>query len=79
MGTPAPTSIPPTPTVPPLKKDTKFYSLPSLAFSFYPPQSWTLEDEDDSYAKFISPDQTAWMEAAVESSGNVLSPEDFQT
>ena len=79
MGTPAPTSIPPTPTIPSLIQDKKLYSLPSLAFSFYPPKSWTLINEDESYAKFTSPDQTAWMEAAVESSGYELSAEDFQT
>ncbi|MDP2966692.1 MAG: hypothetical protein Q8N39_11770 [Pelolinea sp.] len=79
MGTPAPTSVPPTPTVPPLTMDNKFYSLPSLSLSFYPPLRWTLDYEDDSYAKFISPDKTAWMEAAVEPSGYELSPEDYQT
>lgn len=79
MGTPAPTRISPTPTVPPLTLDNKFYTLPSLTFSFYPPQTWALDNEDDSYAKFISPDKTAWMEAAVESSGYALFPEDFQT
>ena len=79
MGTPAPTSVPPTPTISPLALDNKFYTLPSLTLNFYPPQKWTLDNEGSSYAKFISPDKTAWMEAAVESSGYELSPDDYQT
>lgn len=78
LGTPAPTRIPPTPTIAPLAMDDTLYSLPSMTFSFYPPLAWTLESEDDTYAKFVSPDQTAWMEAAVESAGYEISPEAFQ-
>ncbi len=79
LGTPLPTRLPPTPTVPPLALDTKAYWLPSLTLSFNMPQKWTQDFEDEYYAKFTSPDNTAWMEAAVESSSYELSPEEYQT
>jgi hypothetical protein len=77
MGTPEPTAVPATPTVPPLQTDNQLYTLPSLIASFYPPLGWQLTKEDTAYARFISPDGAAWMEAAVESSGYALSPEGF--
>ena len=78
MGTPKPTKIPPTPTPEPLTLDNNRYSLPSKALVFQIPLGWMLTSESGSYARFEAPDKSAWMEAAVESSGYALPAEDFQ-
>ncbi|NPV41404.1 MAG: hypothetical protein HPY72_08705 [Anaerolineae bacterium] len=78
MGTPKPTKVPPTPTPEPLTLDNNRYSLPSRALVFQIPLGWTLTSESGNYARFEAPDKTAWMEAAVESSGYALPAENFQ-
>lgn len=78
LGTPEPTAIPPTPTPQPLTLDDAAYSLPSKALSFRPPLGWQMASEDVDYVRFIAPDQRAWMEAAVESSGYALEQADFE-
>lgn len=78
MGTPEQTENPPTPTPEPLLLDDIKYTLPSQAFSLFIPQRWKLSSEDSNYARFESPDQKAWFEAAVESTGYQLEQEGFK-
>ncbi len=78
LGTPAPTSVPPTPTVIPLTLDDQFYTDPSRTLSFYPPTGWELTTESDGYVKFSRIDGAAWFEGAVESTGYTLSAEDYK-
>jgi hypothetical protein len=78
LGTPAPTRIPPTPTVIPLTLDNKAYTDPSRTLSFYPPQGWDLTTESEGYVKFTRRDGAAWFEGAVESTGYTLSAEDYK-
>ena len=78
MGTPDATEVPPTPTPEPLILDNTIYSLPSQAFSLYTPQGWKLASEDNDYVRFESPDQKAWFEAAVESTGYQLDQENLE-
>ncbi len=79
MGTPAATAVPPTPTPEPLILDNTPYLTSSNTFRLRIPQGWSLASEDDDYAKFVAPDQQAWFEIAVESSGYQLSQDDFKT
>ena len=78
LGTPAPTRVPPTPTVVPLTLDNQAYTDPSRTLSFYPPQGWDLTTESEGYVKFTRRDGAAWFEGAVESTGYTLSSEDYK-
>lgn len=72
LGTPVPTLVPPTPTVPPLVLDNTLYTDPSRTLSFYPPLGWDLITETEGYVKFTRSDGTAWFEGAVESTGYTI-------
>ena len=78
MGTPDATAIPPTPTPEPLALDNTPYTLPSQALSFSVPLGWKKSAEADDYVRFEAPDQIAWMEAALESSGYQLEQAEFE-
>ena len=78
MGTPEATAVPPTPTPEPLVLDNTPYTLPSQALSFSVPVGWKMSAEADNYARFEAPDQTAWLEAALESSGYELDQASFE-
>ena len=52
--------------------DNTPYTLPSQALSFSVPLGWKKSAEADDYVRFEAPDQIAWMEAALESSGYQL-------
>ncbi|MDO9546802.1 MAG: hypothetical protein Q7J07_08665 [Pelolinea sp.] len=79
IGTPIPTSIPPTPTIPPLLTDNVVYTLPSQALYFYPLVGWLKQNENPSYVKFDSPDKAAWFEATLETTGYTLEDHVFST
>lgn len=78
MGTPDATAVPPTPTPEPLALDNTPYTLPSQALSISVPQGWKMSAEADDYVRFEAPDQTAWLEAALESSGYELEQADLE-
>ncbi|MDK2980249.1 MAG: hypothetical protein PWQ55_596 [Chloroflexota bacterium] len=78
LGTPDATAVPPTPTPQPLALDDAPYTLPSQALSIAVPLGWKLASEADNYAHFEAPDQMAWLEAAVESSGYELPQADLE-
>jgi hypothetical protein len=78
MGTPEATAIPPTPTPEPLALDDTPYTLPSQALSISVPLGWKMSAEADDYVRFEAPDQSAWMEAALESSGYQLEQAEFE-
>jgi hypothetical protein len=77
LGTPVPTLVPPTPTVPPLVLDNTLYTDPSRTLSFYPPLGWDLITETEGYVKFTRSDGTAWFEGAVESTGYTIKTQDY--
>ena len=79
MGTPEATAIPPTPTPEPLALDNNPYTLPSQALSISVPLGWKMSAEADNYVRFESPDQIAWLEAALESSGYNLEQAGFES
>lgn len=78
MGTPEATAVPPTPTPEPLVLDNTPYTLPSQALSFSVPVGWKMSAEADNYVRFEASNQTAWLEAALESSGYELDQVGFE-
>lgn len=78
MGTPEATAVPPTPTPAPLALDNTAYTLPSQALSFSVPVGWKMSAESDDYVRFEAYDQSAWLEAALESSGYELEQADLE-
>jgi hypothetical protein len=72
IGTSVPTSIPPTPTIPPLLTDNVVYTLPSQTLLFYPLVGWLKQTENPSHVKFGSPGRSTWFEAALETTGYSL-------
>jgi len=75
--TPRPTFTPRPPTPEPLQLSSQRYTLNSSTMTFHLPAGWEVQIEDEAYIRVARPDGTAWLEAAVDSTGYELTAENF--